>query len=281
MSPSSLDQDTVRWLAGALAAVIVAASAWRVRSLSLSGAIAATCTGTAVVGGGGWWGGMLLVAFFVSSSGLSRAGRQPSDGASPVRGSRRDAVQVLANGGVAAGCALVLAITQDGSWCVALAASLAAANADTWATELGRLSGQRPRSIVSFRQVPPGTSGGVSFAGTIASFTGASLIGIMAVAGWGNDWLAIPATEPNLARLLMIVVGCGFVGSLVDSVLGATVQARYRCPQCNVITESPDHRCGTRAELVRGVRWVTNDVVNVSAVAIAAGIALWITAGAP
>jgi len=276
MSASWFDATLARWLLGALAATIIAGAAWRVRALAPSGTVAAIATGTALVGGGGWWSGVLLVIFFTASSALSRAGGRATGSLLQARGSRRDAVQVLANGGVALVCALVLGSTGEGVWAVALAASIAAANADTWATEIGRLSGQRPRSIVTFRAVPPGTSGGISFAGTIAAFAGATLIAIVAVVGWSNQWLATPAVDTNLARLLMIVTGCGFAGSMVDSLLGATIQAQYRCPACDVSTESPVHSCGTPTILVRGIRWVTNDVVNVSAIIIATAAALWL-----
>ncbi|MGC4192606.1 MAG: DUF92 domain-containing protein [Thermomicrobiales bacterium] len=275
MSPSWFDHSVVRFITGTAAAILIAAVAWRARALVPSGAIAAIVTGALVVGCGGWWAGVLLVTFFITSSAISRAGKQPSRDLLPVRGSQRDAIQVLANGGVAAICALALAITGHAAWTVALAASLATANADTWATEIGRLSGQRPRSIVTLRPVLPGTSGGVSFAGTIAAFAGAALIGIVAVTGWNQDWLANPAPASDLAHLLMIVTGCGFAGSLVDSLLGATVQAQYRCPTCGKTTESPTHTCGTATTLVRGIRWVTNDVVNVTSILVATGLAGW------
>ena len=276
MSASWLDADLARWFVGAVAAALIAGAAWRVRALAPSGAVAAVVTGALLVGGSGWWGGVLLVTFFISSSVLSRVGQRPEGSLLQARGSRRDAVQVLANGGVAAACALVLALSGNAVWAVALAASLAAANADTWATEIGRLSGRRPRSVVTFRSVPPGTSGGVSFAGTIAAFAGAALVGIVAVVGWSNHWFANPAADSDVARLLMIVVGCGFAGSLVDSLLGATVQAQYHCPACQQTTESPIHACGTPTTLVRGLRWITNDVVNIAAIAVAAGGACWL-----
>ncbi|MGN6030090.1 MAG: DUF92 domain-containing protein, partial [Thermomicrobiales bacterium] len=215
MSASWLDSDLARWLVGTLAATLIAGAAWRVRALAPSGALAAIVTGALLVGGGGWWAGVLLGTFFVSSSALSRTGSRPEGSLLQARGSQRDAIQVAANGGVAAICALALAISGAAMWAVGIAASLAAANADTWATELGRLSGRRPRSIVTFRSVPPGASGGVSFAGTIAAFAGAALVGIVAVIGWSNHWLANPAADSDVARLLMIVTGCGFAGSLV------------------------------------------------------------------
>ncbi|MGC4105803.1 MAG: DUF92 domain-containing protein [Thermomicrobiales bacterium] len=279
MSASWLDQELVRWAAGAIAAALIATAAWRARALAPSGVVAAIVVGAIMVGGGGWWAGVLLVTFFVASSGLSRAGKRPEGHLLQARGSRRDAVQVLANGGVAAACALAFAGTSHASWIVALAASLAAANADTWATEIGRLSGQRPRSIVTFRSVPSGTSGGISFAGTIASFAGAVFLGIVALIGWSNHWLANPAADTDVARLLMIVTGTGFLGAFADSILGATIQAQYHCPACDKATESPVHSCGTRTTPVRGVRWITNDVVNIAAIVVATAIALWLATG--
>ncbi|MGB3328683.1 MAG: DUF92 domain-containing protein [Thermomicrobiales bacterium] len=273
---SWFDQELARWVIGIIAASLIALAAWRAGALAPSGAAAAIVTGAVLVGGAGWWAGVLLVVFFVSSSALSQTGKRRAGDLLQGRGSRRDAVQVLANGGIAVLCAIGFIVSDDGIWIVALATSLAAANADTWATEIGRLSGQRPRSIVTLRSVPAGTSGGVSFPGTIAAFAGAALIGIVANAGWSNSWLSLPAAESNLAQLLMIVVGCGFAGSLIDSLLGATVQGQFRCPTCDVITESRIHTCGTPTVRVRGLAWITNDVVNIAAVGIAAGLALWL-----
>ena len=57
---------------------------------------------------------------------------------------------------------------------------------------------------------------------------------------------------------------------LADSLLGATRQASYFCPQCNKPTESRIHRCGTPTTHVRGVRWITNDVVNLAGTLVGA-----------
>ena len=78
------------------------------------------------------------------------------------------------------------------------------------------------------------------------------------------------------ALLLAATVG-GLAGSMMDSLLGATVQAIYRCEQCHKETERRVHRCGQATRLVRGWRWMGNDVVNALAsvvgAAVAAGIA--------
>jgi uncharacterized membrane protein len=59
---------------------------------------------------------------------------------------------------------------------------------------------------------------------------------------------------------LAVIAGVG--GAFTDSLLGATVQARYHCPHCDIATEHTLHRCGTPTIFVGGLRRVNNDVVN-------------------
>ena len=147
---------------------------------------------------------------------------------------------------------------------------MAAVNADTWSTELGVLSSKAPRLISTGRKVERGTSGGITLTGTLAALGGAALVGIAAgfftpASGWYSR--------------LGIVIVAGVVGSLFDSVLGATVQAIYWCPTCNKETERhPVHSCGSPTKQVRGWYWVNNDMVNLACSlmgAIAASL-LWL-----
>ncbi len=247
----------VAWAAG------IAWAAYRARSLSPSGAWAAWGVGSAILALGGWAWGVLLLAFFVSSSGWSRwaAARKRATAEKFAKGSRRDAGQVLANGGLAAALAVAYAWQPAARWWAAFAAALAAAAADTWATEIGVLH-PRPRHILSGRVVAPGTSGGVSPWGWAAAAGGAGLLA--ALAG-----LLAPG-EPNGRLALSVWLG-GLVGSAVDSLLGATVQAMYYCPTCAKETEQhPFHRCGTRTQHRRGWPWLHNDGVNAASIAVAA-----------
>jgi uncharacterized protein (TIGR00297 family) len=198
---------------------------------------------------------VLLLIFFITSSGLSRLFNKRKQGLDEKfsKGHERDAGQVFGNGGLAAVFVLVSVLYPESNvgW-VGFAASLAAVNADTWATELGVLNPTRPRLITDLRKrVEKGTSGGVSLLGTFASLLAASAIALPA-ASFSDDWsLFIPITLAGLA------------GSLFDSLLGATVQAMYYCPADKKETEKhPLHTCGTQTIHVRGWKWLNNDWVN-------------------
>ena len=153
---------------------------------------------------------VLLLAFFFSSSLLTTAAKGGEG--------RRNERQVLANGGVAALAALA------GSW-VLFAGALAAATADTWATEIGRHSRTQPRLISNGMPVPAGTDGGITLLGTAGAIAGAWFIaGLSFLLG---------------QRSLLAIAAAGVAGMTVDSLLGATVQGK--------------------------VRWMNNDAVNLAA----------------
>src|ERR1043165_2378671 len=180
---------------GFILAVIVAYLAHRAHSLNKSGALAAALVGTVIFGIGGWQWAILLLAFFITSSGLSRAFKTRKEGLSEKfsKGNERDAGQVFGNGGLATLFAALHAFYPDSviPW-IGFAASLAAVNADTWATELGVLNPTPPRMITNLRKrVEKGTSGGVSLFGTLASLFGAAIIALPAA--WFTDhWLLFP-----------------------------------------------------------------------------------------
>lgn len=201
--------------------------------LTPAGAAAALVVGGATVWGTGWRGLVLLLAFLVSGSLLTTA----AEGG----GGRRTARQVLANGGVAALAALL------GSW-PAVAGAVAAATADTWATEIGAHSRTPPRLITTGAPVAPGANGGVTLLGTAGGALGALVIA-------GLVWVLEPrAGGPGSAHpggLVAAVAVAGVLGMLIDSLLGATLQG-------------PDDR------------WLDNNAVNLAMTMAGAGIASWL-----
>jgi uncharacterized protein (TIGR00297 family) len=242
----------------------VATIAWAARLLTVSGAVAATLVGAAAMIGGIRWVVMLLF-FFAGSNLLSRwrsREREQLIGSFIEKGSRRDAWQVLANGGVF-GLAAVLANSgATATWEAVGLGAVVAATADTWSTEVGTVLGGTPRSILNGRQVAPGTSGGITIAGSTAAIAAAILAAIVAVS---LDW-STPAPA--------IVLG-GLAGSVIDSLLGATVQERLWCPSCQSLTERHVHSCGTTAVYRGGIRGCDNDIVNLLST-VAGAVVTWI-----
>jgi uncharacterized membrane protein len=66
----------------------------------------------------------------------------------------------------------------------------------------------------------------------------------------------------------------GVAGTLADSVLGATVQGRFHCPVCGRDPERARHDCTGTARPSGGIGWIDNDVVNLLATTVGAGVAL-------
>ena len=255
---------------GFFLAIIIAYLAYRARSLSRSGAWAAFVVGTVIFGLGGWQWAILLLTFFISSSALSRMFKERKKEANEkyAKGGQRDAGQVFGNGGLATLFAALHFVFPDALWpWLGFAASLAAVNADTWATELGVLNPDPPRLITDLRKVvEKGTSGGVSWGGTMASLAGAGLIGLEAalLSPIGVKW-----------SFFVLVTVAGLLGALFDSYLGATVQSIYYCPTCDKDTEKyPTHGCGTQTSQIRGWNWLDNDWVNFACGVVGLGIAL-------
>ena len=159
----------------------------------------------------------------------------------------------------------------ESAWAwIGFAASLAAVNGDTWATELGVLNPNPPRMITDLRKVvEKGTSGGISVSGTLASLAGAALIGILA---------SLLDPQSASVKTAVIVSLAGLAGSLFDSLLGGTVQAMYFCPKDNKETEKhPLHTCGTETVHIRGWKWLDNDWVNFACGAAGTIMALALT----
>lgn len=243
---------------------------WR-RSLSVSGWFGAILVGTLTFGFGGWAWGLTLIAFFVTSSLLSHYKERIKEQRAAEKfekGGRRDVWQTLANGGLGALCALAYALAGEPiALLAAFAGLMATVTADTWATELGVLSPHAPRLITNGREVPPGTSGGISLVGTGASALGALLIGVV-------FWL-FTLLEQGSAPLWVIPAALlgGIAGSLTDSFMGATVQAIYAYPDGRE-TERRVARDGRPTAFLRGWPWLNNDLVNLISSVLGAVVAV-------
>lgn len=232
---------------------IVCIAGYSIKSLSLSGSIMAFVTGCCIAIGFKWQGLFVLGLFFASSSIWSKFKKKQKEKLGDIleKGERRDYIQVLANGSIASMSALLFYVTNDEMWMLGFFVSIAAANSDTWASEIGVLSKGKPFYLLTLQRVERGTSGAVSLLGLLASLAGASIIAVS---------VAVLFPIPSFSYLFIIIL-FGFLGSLVDTLLGATIQARYTCQSCGLLTEKSFH-CGERTVLTKGLSWCNNDMVN-------------------
>ena len=238
--------DHVAWAShlfeGTAISGVAAWLSYRLGALNPSGAWTAALVGTLLVAEGGWTWFFLMGTFFATASVLTRldlaGGRSPRRSAD-LGGRRWD--QVVANGGIAVLAALAHGIIGWPAAFGAAAGAIAAATADTWGTEIGRWSTSAPRLITTWRIVFHGDSGGITPLGTAGAAGGAALIGSVA---------ALVAPDVPGHPLFPLVFGGGLSGALLDSLLGATVERRYR--------------------------WMSNSLVNLIATAWGAAV---VTAG--
>ncbi len=167
------------------------------------------------------------------------------------KGDCRDAVQVVSNGLIPMLMAIMYAITQSGAFIVAYVAALAEAFADTAASGVGMYS-RSVFDIFRMKKTAHGLSGGMSVIGTLASLVAAFVIAGVAFLFGAIGW-----------ELLLVAAFCGFLGSVFDSFLGSLFQIKYKCSECNEITEKTEH-CGKATRIISGFSFFDNDTVNLT-----------------
>jgi uncharacterized protein (TIGR00297 family) len=207
-----------RLLPALLLNAAAAAVALLERTLTRSGAFAGGLLGTLIYLGAGWEGWTMLAATFACAIVSSQIGldRKAARGVEQPDRGRRSARHAVANCGVAAGCA-VLAVAsphQQPAW-IALVSALAAAGADTVASEVGKARAGRTVLVTTWRDVAPGTDGGVSAAGSAANVAAAA-----ALTGLGAAVGLIGAAD------VPAVTVAALLGSFADSLVGATLEQR-------------------------------------------------------
>lgn len=242
---------------------------YRVKSLSKSGAIAAAIVGYAVYVGFHFKGLLLLGVFFATSSYWSKykSAAKKTMEEKLAKSDTRDWRQVLANGGAAAFFSVLYIFDHTPMWLIGFVVSLASANSDTWASEIGSLSKKNPLYIRTFKRVDKGTSGAVSGLGTIAALSGSLLIA----------WISVWFFQLNLL-VGSIIFLFGFIGNVIDTLVGAFYQQLFVCKHCGFETEKRRH-CGQPTTRIKGVLLIENDMVNFLSGLIAAIIAMCVYAG--
>ncbi|WP_032121256.1 DUF92 domain-containing protein [Clostridium amazonitimonense] len=256
---------------GFILSFIIAFLAYKKNSLNKSGFIAATFLGTLIYYFGGFYFSFIMISFFLSSSILTKFKNPNKKSLDNInaKGANRDFIQVFANGGVGLIFAFLYYTYKNPVFLLAYATSFAEANADTWASEIGVLSKKDPISILTGKPLKKGMSGGVSFLGTLSSFLGSTFIGVIL---FFTYYRLYPLAENKILYSILCVF-IGFIGCLIDSILGASMQAQYYCEELDTITEKSYYK-NKPNKLIKGIAIINNDTVNILSNIIASLIAI-------
>jgi uncharacterized protein (TIGR00297 family) len=160
---------------------------------------------------------ILLLAFYLLGGGFTRYGYSHKHklGIAQSHGGRRGYKNVYSNSLVPLVLAICYGVYGNDVFIFAFIASVATANGDTLASEIGETSRSKPRMITTLKETEPGVDGGVTPLGEAASLAGAIIIGLLAT-GMGMV---------GISGIIVAAIG-GFLGTNFDSLLGATLQSR-------------------------------------------------------
>lgn len=247
-----------QFISAAIMAVLIASLAFKFRALDLSGALATFILGTLIFSAGGWLYTAPILIFFIASSALSHVPNSKKHAVDEIieSGARRNVTQVFANGMAPLVCVLTDLFNPDAHFFLFYLGALAAATADTWATEIGLFSHARPRSIISWQKTEAGISGGITILGSVGAIAGAALVTI-------SGYMISHYFRQNAMAVqeIILITAAGFFAQVIDSLLGAKWQRKNRCCVCGKITERR-HHCEAATILESGKRWMNNDGVN-------------------
>lgn len=246
-------------LIGFITSLLISYGAYKKNSLSTSGFIFATILGTLIYFFGGIFFWILMIGFFISSSLLTKFKDKDKKILEEINAKTgaRDYIQVMANGSLALFYSFLYYITKSPLYMIPYAVCFAAVNADTWSSEIGVLSKESPISILTFRKVSKGQSGAISLLGTLAGLLGSLFIGVLFIIGYVFYF----GWEIKILYYFILIVVSGFAGSIIDSFLGATIQAKYRCKVCKKETENRFHHEKETIH-IKGLKFMNNDAVN-------------------
>jgi uncharacterized protein (TIGR00297 family) len=202
--------------------------------LDIKGTLVASAMGIAIGFSAGWEFVALLLLYLVSSFAVTRYGYAAKKAAGVAEGKKgeRGWRSVLANGIVPTFIALMhmfdFPSVEEWMLSVLFVTAIAAAAADTAASELGVLTRDPVLITRPHQKVVPGTNGGISTRGQAFALA-ASLytVGIGATVFMAADHLRGTLDSSQLAELIWVMpiaIGLGFISCQIDSLLGATLE---------------------------------------------------------
>lgn len=166
-----------------------------------------------------------------------------------LKSEAKDVFQIVANVGPSVFFLGLYYFTRNISFLVSYAVVMAEALADSLGSNVGVLSKKNPVNILTFKRGIKGLSGNISCLGIFSSLLGSVIIALLFM-----------FIEFKFSYFLIIFI-FGFFGSIIDSLLGAWVQVKYRCALCGKVTEKKQH-CHKLTEYYSGVKCFNNDFIN-------------------
>jgi uncharacterized protein (TIGR00297 family) len=250
-----IDQ-AVSWFSFMVALIIVAC---RTQVINRSGAIAAVPIGFIILyfGSVSWF--FVLLSFFVTASLFTKYKYKQKQkmGLAEENSGARGWKSVLANGGPSAVLAILYYLSNNNTvFILSFAGSISFALSDTVATEFGLLSKAKPRLILTGEEIDTGQSGGVTIRGEIAALTGSLLMGTICGVLLSED------ISLEMPVILSAAIAGGMIATNIDSIFGATIQAKYICANCRRHLERRAMHCNFLTVQERGISMVDNNVVN-------------------
>jgi len=207
---------THRTWQAALVTIVFTVIAWLLNGVTSSGALAGAVVSFAIYLSAGPGPFLALVSVFVIAVGTTRMGYSRKQELGTAEGREgRSASQIVANVGIAAVASVLFGFSSDPLFLIAAAAALAEAAADTSSSEIGEATSGQARLITTLELVPSGTNGGITISGTFAGAAASLLVAGCCV------------LVKMISHSAFLLVGCaGFIGMLLDSLLGALLERR-------------------------------------------------------
>ncbi|HIJ05719.1 MAG: hypothetical protein XE11_1456 [Methanomicrobiales archaeon 53_19] len=208
--------DILLLFLAATIALVFGYSSFRIGAADLSGLFSGALIGVLLIVFADVHWFLVMLAFFIIGSASTRFqyARKKAMGVEQERGGARGYKNAFSNGLVGTGAAVIFGLTGDPIWAALFVGSIATATADTVASEIG-VTGGRPIMITTLKPVPEGTNGGITVRGEAASLLGSFIIAGIA---FGFQIISLP--------VFFICLLAGFLGTNIDSVIGATLENR-------------------------------------------------------
>ena len=162
----------------------------------------------------------------------------------------RNVVQIVVNGCMGTIFIILYGLSKERRFLVLSLIGIGGCFIDSIASDIGTISKKPPYDFIRKKAVPPGISGGISMLGTFSALAFSIIL-----LAFSYIIIGLRINES------ILIGGASFAQSILDTVFGSLIQAKYQCVECNMLIETEKH-CGQYAHKISGLRWVNNNTVN-------------------